>query len=48
MEETLRELERPVADDGQQPGPEEDGATALVQRTPSSVTTLHQPCMLSS
>ena len=40
MEETLQELERPAADDSQQSGPEEDGAMALVQRTPSSVMNL--------
>lgn len=40
MEETLQELERPAADDSQQSGPEEDGETALVQRTPSLVTNL--------
>lgn len=40
MEETLQELERPAADDSQQPGPEEDGTTAIVQRTPSSVINL--------
>lgn len=37
MEETLQELERPAADEPQQPGPNEDGTTAIVQRTPSSV-----------
>lgn len=44
MEETLQELERPAVDDSQQPGPEEDGTTAIVQITPSSVihlTALH-------
>ena len=40
MEETLQELERPAADDSQQPGPDEDGTTAMVQRTPSSVINL--------
>lgn len=37
MEETLQELERPVAEECEPSGLDEDGASAIVQRTPSVV-----------
>ena len=37
IEETLQELERPAADDTELSGTEEDQASAMVQRTPSTV-----------
>ena len=44
MEETLQELERPAAAESEQSSSEEDGASAVVQRTPSTVTTLRKYC----
>lgn len=38
IEETLQELERPVAADSEQSGPDQEGATAVVQTTPSTVS----------
>lgn len=40
MEETLQELERPAANESEQSGPGQDAATAVVQRTPSTVMSL--------
>ena len=41
IEETLRELERPAADDSEQSGAEQDNPSALIQRTPSAVRAGH-------
>ena len=37
MEETLQDLERPTAAENEQSSSEEDGASAVIQRTPSTV-----------